>query len=391
MKKDKSYALLKQEKIKRKKKIKIALGITVPLAVIVIAALALILPIVISFYNNSYVEVAIVDRPNEYVRPEMDEQPSGWEDVTLSEEEMDYDIPEESETLPNNINSGSYEDYDRNNSFGSSANAINVYGKTPIYRVAQKDPDIINILVLGTDSRDVTRERGRSDAIIILSYNKKTDRIKMLSILRDSLVPIEGHRWNRINAAYSFDGVGLAINTVNEVFDLDIQRFVVIDFNGVKNFINQVGGVDIKLTAAEAKYFNKRNIFPEQVEAGVCHLNGSQALEYMRIRKIDSDFVRTSRQQKVIQVLANKIVAEKSLPEMYSLADFAFKITKTNISFAELTSVIAAFSDKNGGIDFDSDHVPFDGTYAYRRYNGMSIISFDVDDAASRINKFIYG
>ena len=382
---------MKQAKLKRKKKMKIAAGITIPLALIVLVAMAFILPVVVSFYNNAYVKVPIVDRSDVYVRPEMDEQPSGWENVTLSEEEMDYDITGESETLPNYVSSGNYDGYNKNNSFGNSANAINVFGKTPIYRVEQKNPDIINILVLGTDSRDVTRERGRSDAIIILSYNKKTEQIKMVSVLRDSLVPIEGHKWNRINAAYSFDGVGLAINTVNEIFDLDIQRFVVIDFNGVKDFINQVGGVNIKLTAAEAKYFNSRNVFSEPVEAGVQHMNGSQALEYMRIRKIDSDFVRTSRQQKTIQALSDKIVTEKSLAEMYSLADFACKITKTNIPLTELMPVISALSDKKDGVSIESQHVPFDGTYSYKRYNGMAIISFDIDDAAKRINEFIYG
>ncbi len=387
----KKYKTAEQRK-KSKKRRKIILGITIPIALVVVIAVGLAMPFVVGFYKNSYVKSEIVERSDVYVRPEMDEQPSGWEDVTLSEEEMEYDLTTEPETLPGNVNSGgSGIKYNSSNSFGNSANAINVYGKTPIYKVEQKNPDIINILILGTDSRDVTRERGRSDAIIILSYNKKNDEIKMISVLRDSLVPIEGHKWNRINAAYSFDGVGLAVNTVNQIFDLDIQRFVVIDFNGVKNFIDQVGGVDIKLTEAEAKYFNKNNALGKQVEAGECHLTGPSALTYMRTRKLDSDFVRTSRQQKVIQSLFNKILNEKSLLEMYNLADIGFKLVKTNIPLGELTGVITAFSGKQGNVDIESQHVPFDGAYAYRRYNGMSIISFDIDDAARRINSFLYG
>ena len=86
--------------------------------------------------------------------------------------------------------------FDRNASFGRNENVKSVYGKTPIYKVEKKDPNIENILVMGTDSRDVTRERGRSDALIVLSYNKKTGDVKMISILRDSLVPIEGRGWN---------------------------------------------------------------------------------------------------------------------------------------------------------------------------------------------------
>ena len=143
----------------------------------------------------------------------------------------------------------------------------------------------------------------------------------MISILRDALVPIEGHGWNRINAAYSFDGVGLAVNTVNQVFDLDIQRFVVIDFNGVKDFVNKVGGVDIKLTQAEADYYNRTNLMYTKVSAGKCHMNGHMALTYMRTRKLDSDFGRTSRQRTLIEALANKILNEKNAAELYDLTD----------------------------------------------------------------------
>ena len=110
---------MKQAKLKRKKKMKIAAGITIPLALIVLVAMAFILPVVVSFYNNAYVKVPIVDRSDVYVRPEMDEQPSGWENVTLSEEEMDYDITGESETLPNYVSSGNYDGYNKNNSFAT--------------------------------------------------------------------------------------------------------------------------------------------------------------------------------------------------------------------------------------------------------------------------------
>ncbi len=435
------------ERKKDKKNKKIVIGIALALVVITGVALGVILPVVISYYNNAYEKAEIVERTDEYVRPEMDEQPSGWEDVTLSEDELGDDITTEPETLPNSVNQGGTgNNYNSSNSFGNSANAVSVYGKTPIYKVEKKNPDIENILVLGTDSRDVTRERGRSDAIIIFSYNKKTDEVKMISVLRDSLVPIEGHGWNRINAAYSFDGVGLAVNTVNQIFDLDIQRFVVVDFNGVKDFINKVGGVDIRLTEAEAEYFNRTGTLGKQVEAGVCHLSGAPALTYMRTRKVDSDFGRTNRQQKLIQALANKILNEKALPEIYGLTDFAFKLIKTNITLPELTGVISAIAKADNAdsgeyeqlteestslqehtqveqntmqedvtaleeisavtdeaeaestaaqagkeLYMQAQHVPYDGAYSYKRYNGMAIISFDIDDAARRINRFIYG
>lgn len=389
-------------KKKSKKKTIIALCILIPFVLVIGTVAGATLPLIISYHNNAYEKADIVERSNEYVIPATDPQPSEWADVTLKEEDLGKDLTTVSETLANNINAGGTIEgttqkvnsrYNRWNSFGKSENAISVYGKTPIYKVEKKDPNVENILVLGTDSRDVTVERGRSDSIIIMSYNKSTGAIKMVSVLRDSLVPIEGHRWNRINAAYSFDGVGLAVNTINQLFDLDIQRFVVIDFNGVKDFINEVGGVDITLTQAESDYYNRTGLMYKDVEPGLCHMNGAMALSYMRTRKLDNDFGRTERQRNVIQSLATKILTEKSLPEIYDLTDFAFKLVKTNISLTELTSVITSVvtNAAASGLNLDSQHVPYSDAYTYKYYNGMAIISFDVDDAAKRVNDFFYG
>lgn len=379
----------------KKKRLIIALCIILPLVIIIGGVAGMTLPLVISYNKNAYVEVPIVERSDEYVRPEMDPQPEEWANVTLSEDDLGKDIPV-GEALPNNVNNSeeaTAPNADRGweNSFGRSENAKSVYGNTPIYKVEQKDPNIVNILVIGTDSRDVTRERGRSDAMIIVSYNLRTSSIKMVSILRDSLVPIEGHNWNRINAAYSFDGVGLAINTVNEIFDLDIQRFVVIDFNGVKDFINEIGGVDIELTQAEVDYFNRTGALCMPIKVGVNHMSGAPALTYMRTRKVDNDFGRTERQRKVIEIVAAKIINEKSIPEMYELADFAFKLIKTNIPLTDIMGVIPSIVRNGTALNMQSQHVPYSDSYVYKYYNGMAIVSYDIDEAARRINAFIYG
>ena len=379
----------------KKKRLIIALCIILPLVIIIGGVAGMTLPLVISYNKNAYVEVPIVERSDEYVRPEMDPQPEEWANVTLSEDDLGKDIPVGG-ALPNNVNNSeeaTAPNADRGweNSFGRSENAKSVYGNTPIYKVEQKDPNIVNILVIGTDSRDVTRERGRSDAMIIVSYNLRNSSIKMVSILRDSLVPIEGHNWNRINAAYSFDGVGLAINTVNEIFDLDIQRFVVIDFNGVKDFINEIGGVDIELTQAEVDYFNRTGALCMPIKVGVNHMSGAPALTYMRTRKVDNDFGRTERQRKVIEIVAAKIINEKSIPEMYELADFAFKLIKTNIPLTDIMGVIPSIVRNGTALNMQSQHVPYSDSYVYKYYNGMAIVSYDIDEAARRINAFIYG
>lgn len=390
----------KKDKKKSKKKIIIILLCLLMPFIIIFAAVGGIYLSVMKTYNDkAYVDAPIVERTNAYVEPPTDPQAPEWEEAEPGENDIGRDFIAPGQPIPNNESGGGGSDfqgdaYDRNASFGRNENAKSVFGKTPIYKVAKKDPNVENILIIGTDSRDVTRERGRSDALIVLSYNKKTGDIKMISILRDSLVPIEGHGWSRINHAYSWDGVGLCVNTVNELFDLDIQRFVVVDFNGVTDFIDKIGGIDMYLTQAEANYINNYSNGTLNLKEGVNFLNGDRALVYMRIRKIDSDFKRTERQRKVIEAVAKKIVAEKNLSEILDLTEFAFGLIKTNISFTELTATVtdvATAALGRRGIDIQTQHVPYSDAYQYKYYNGMAIVSFNIDDAARRMNKFIYG
>ncbi len=380
-----------KKKLSRKKIIVLCLTIPAALAFLVLVGTALSL--VVSYHRYAYEKVPIVERSNEYVQPSTEPQPEGWEEVSVEQEHLGMDVDEIEEITLRQPEATTRRDsgFNREHSFGRSSTVVNVTGKTPIYKVEQKNPDIENILIIGTDSSDVTKERGRSDAQIILSYNKKTGEIKMTSVLRDSLVPIENRGWNRINAAYSFDGVGLAVNTINEVFDLDIQRFVVIDFNGVVDFIDAVGGVTINLTKAEVGYMKNR-ITDVDFKVGENRLDGESALVYMRIRWIDSDFKRTSRQRNVISALANEILNQKNAAEIYELTHFAFKLVKTNITVTELASTVASIAlNSSGGINIESQHVPYSDAFSYKYYNKMAIISFDIEDAARRVNEFIYG
>lgn len=274
-------------------------------------------------------------------------------------------------------------------SFANSSNAVSVYGSTPIYKVEQKDKNILNILVMGTDTRDVTSDRGRSDTMIIVSYNKETGSIKLISLLRDSLIPIEGHGWNRINTAYFFGGVGLALNTVNQLYNLDIQNFAVIDFNGTKNFIDYIGGVDITLTQEEAELYS---IYTgKTISPGLTHMDSSLALTHMRNRTIGNDFGRTKRQRDTITAVLRQIASKTSVTELYDIVDYAFSLVKTNIPASTLVSLGTSILSNASNLQIESENVPFSDAYQFAWYNGMSIISYDIANAATRLNNFIYG
>lgn len=279
--------------------------------------------------------------------------------------------------------------YDRNASFANSANAVSVYGKTPIYKVNRKNSDIVNILVMGTDSRDVTLDRGRSDTMIVVSYNSKTGEVKLTSLLRDSLIYIEGVGWNRINTAYFYGGVGLAINTVNQLYNLDIQQFIVIDFNGVKNFFDYIGGVELNFTQEEIDLYNL--YWGTNLEAGVHQCTSRMVMSHMQNRTIGNDFERTRRQRDVIIAVTNKILKEKTPTEMYDIVDYAFGLIKTNIPATDLVSYAASVLGNASKLSIKTQNVPYTDAYQYARYNGMSIITYDIADAARRISEFIYG
>lgn len=277
------------------------------------------------------------------------------------------------------------------NSFHNSTDEVDVFGNVPIYRETQRDPNIRNILVLGTDSRNVSKERGNSDVMIVLSINKKTKEVRMISVLRDVLVPIEGHDWNRINAAYRLEGAGLAVNTVNEAFGLDIQEFIVVDFNGVIELIDHIGGIDITLTAAEAQYYSNKHsvLFGNNLSAGSIHMNGDQALAHLRNRTLGTDFERTRRQRDVMIAMLNQVLGQ-SLTQMDSTLDFVLDIIRTNIKATDFLSVgLSIVTNFSSGVK--SMSVPNRSQqgkeYRFASYKGMSILKLlDPNDPTKQMD-----
>ena len=289
------------------------------------------------------------------------------------------------------------------NGFHNSTGEVDVFGDTPIYRVAQQDPDVRNVLLLGTDSRDVSKERGNSDVMIVLSINRKEKTIRLVSVLRDVLVPIEGHDWNRINAAYRLGGAGLAVNTVNEAFGLDIQEFVVADFNGVIELIDRIGGIDVRLTQTEVDYYHETfpNLFGADVTAGVVRLSGAQALTHLRNRTIGTDFERTRRQRDVMEAMLNRVLTQNLL-QLNSTLDFVLEIIRTNVNATDFLSVgVSVISNLSSGIRSLSvpERSQQGKEYRFAVYNGMTILKLispedpskaDFAYAERKVREFLY-
>ena len=232
---------------------------------------------------------------------------------------------------------------------------------------------VTNVLLIGTDSRNA-EERGRSDTMIIASINSRTDEVSLISLMRDCYVEIPDYGWNKLNAAYTFGGAELLMDTIEHNFGIAVEDYVAVNFVSVANIVDAVGGIDIDVSDAEAGEIN--NILRNEVNAimgdntlddlldggGKIHLNGKQALSYARIRYIgNADFERTERQRKVIELVMDKVKSFNPtiLP---NIASSVLPGVETNMSTAELygLSLKAPFIV---GYDRQQLRVPAEGTY----------------------------
>nr|WP_307999699.1 LCP family protein [uncultured Merdimonas sp.] len=260
--------------------------------------------------------------------------------------------------------------------------------KVQIAREDQKDKDVINVLLVGSDSRDPNAEMGRSDTMILASFNKAEGKATALSFLRDSLVEIDGHGQSKLGHTYAYGGVGLTINTLNKQFGLDIQNYVVINFENLVEIIDQLGGIQVVLTEEEAEYY-RENGMPEIV-AGNVTLTGSQALAHARNRSLDNDFGRTERQRDVIYGIYNKVLEQRNNPAtLMSLIKFCMTQVSTNMSVTELyemaTEVLSVDNLKT-----QQAAIPAEGTYEFGTYEDMSVLNIDLEANKEYIQELLY-
>ena len=163
--------------------------------------------------------------------------------------------------------------------------------------------DIKNIAIFGIDSQD--SKKGRSDATMILSIDRVHNKIKLCSIARDTLVYIpDKDVYEKFTHAYAYGGAQLAVKTLNKNFNLNITDYVAVNFSEMASIVDMLGGVQVNLSEAEIPYLGECG---KSLTAGdSVTLNGEQAVSYSRIRHLDSDDMRTSRQREVMASLFSK-------------------------------------------------------------------------------------
>ncbi len=194
---------------------------------------------------------------------------------------------------------------------------------------------VSNILMIGTDNHS-EGENGRSDTMMLVSINYTTKKIHITSLMRAMYVCIprpDGEVWGMLNVAYSWGGPNLLVDTVELNFRIKVDRYVVVDMEAFTKAVDLLGGVEIELTEAEAEHVAAISKYP--TSAGTLLLNGAQATAFCRIRYIDNDFVRTSRQREVIIKLLEKMKGS-NVGTVLTMADQILPLVNTNLNNNEI-------------------------------------------------------
>lgn len=282
-----------------------------------------------------------------------------------------------------------------------------VYGKMnfevidSVADLPMQEDGVINVLLIGNDSRQ-NGEDGRSDAMILLSISSKTKTIYMTSLLRDMYVEIPGHDGNRLNAAYSFGGAELLMETVEKNLDISVNRYVLVNFEAFANLVDAVGGVDLELTTEELEYVNgylvEYNMLTDRPQGtdnmdttkpGLVHLNGPQALAYCRNRYIGTDFGRTERQRKVLTAVIKKLPTAMGT-NYQELIDGLMPNLTTNLTQNECYR-LSLMAGKLLTYDIVSDSIPQPGTYKDATIRQMAVLEVDFETNIKYLKEKIYG
>lgn len=197
----------------------------------------------------------------------------------------------------------------------------------------------LNFLLLGIDTQ--AGDQGRSDAVIILSLHPKTDTLKMISIPRDTRVPIVGKgRDDKINHAYAFGGVDMAINTVENFLNVELDYYVRMNMSGLEEFVDQLGGITVE---NEIEWSDETYHFPK----GRLVLDGRKTMSYVRMRKNDpeGDLGRTTRQRQVIEAIIDLGTSVGSINKMGGMINILGNNMATNLDFDDMKNLIIRYAN----------------------------------------------
>ena len=253
-----------------------------------------------------------------------------------------------------------------------------------------------NIALLGIDTHE-DNDSGRSDAVVILTVDKKHNKLKLTSIARDSYVEIDGHSKDKLTHAYAYGKSQLAVKTLNTNFGLEITDYVTVNFFEFARIIDYVGGVTVDVDEKEMNEMNV-NIIPWLNEMGIkCDtvaspgvqlLSGGQAVCYARIRHTDGDVQRGNRQKEVLTAMFAQVkkINPVKLPK---LASMIIEECETSMKTSDIISLGMWAMVRSP--EFEQLSIPNENfTSRGGMVKGVWYYIYDLEDANKNIHDFIF-
>ncbi|MFR4163083.1 MAG: LCP family protein [Paraclostridium sordellii] len=263
---------------------------------------------------------------------------------------------------------------------------------------ALKNEKSMNIALFGLDRRS-KEEKSRADSIMVANINFETKTINLVSILRDTLVDIKGHGKDKLNHSYAYGGPELSMETINSNFDLDINKYVSVDFFSLAKVIDIIGGVDIDLKDYEANQINQNLNEINSIEkllkgtdymegSGLKNLNGRQAVAYCRIRKEgNGDYERTQRQRNVLKSILLKYEKLDS-GKRFEVGMEMMSQVNTNIPINDIKDLQnKILSDKDFTIN--QHMIPFEGSFETKIIDKKWVIDANMKENIKKIHEYL--
>ena len=260
--------------------------------------------------------------------------------------------------------------------------------------------DYTNIALFGLDSRDGEMEGGvQSDCIMVASINNKTNEINLISVYRDTLMKVTSEKYGKANSAYNIGGPTEAIALLNRNLDLDIEKYISVNFNALADIVDALGGIEIDMTDEEVVHTN--NYAKETSEVvgrkttelsgeGVHKLDGIQAVSYARIRyTAGMDFKRTQRQRLVLE----KIVEKAQKANVITLNNIVNKVmpqVSTNLTTSNMLGLAAHAADYKLG---QMSGFPFEVTTCekVKNHKGSYVTAVGLEKNVRELHEFLFG
>ncbi|TCN27944.1 LCP family protein [Mesobacillus foraminis] len=242
----------------------------------------------------------------------------------------------------------------------------------------------INILLLGSDSRE--GETSRADTIMIASYNPDRGTYKLASIMRDTYIGIPGHGSNKINTAFALGGPELLRQTIKENFDVDLEHYAIVDFQGFVQLIDTAfpNGVEVDV---EKRMSTNIDV---TIEPGLQRLDGEHLLGYVRFRHdAVGDFGRVERQQKVIKEVGSQLASIQTVPKLPKLIGVVAPYINTNMGAGDMVYIGRGFISRESR-NIDSLRIPVDQSYENQRISGAgAVLAIDLEKNKQALKDFL--